>query len=72
MKWSARAFGVVVLLGIAVGLFFLERRFGEHPITFATIEEASARVQAAGLHVTADNPSGNITKGFLVSREPYH
>ena len=35
------------------------------------IDEASAKVQAAGFSCTADNSNCNITKGFLVSREPY-
>jgi hypothetical protein len=61
----------VAILGAVVALSFVERRYAA-PVAFGAIEEASIAVQNAGLCITADNPSGNITKGFLVSREPLH
>jgi hypothetical protein len=70
-KFAARAFAVAVLFGLVLALATIQRQFSP-PVAFGTVEDGAAKIQAAGFCITADNPSGNITKGFLVSREPYH
>jgi hypothetical protein len=69
MKWKARAFGVVVLLGVALALPTVERRLAADPVmAFSSTQEAFASVKAAGFRCTADNPGGSINNGFWVSR----
>jgi hypothetical protein len=64
MKWSVSLSCAAVLVAVAGSFFLLQRQAA----TFEHLQDAKARLDAAGYFCVADNAHGYIGCGFLLSR----
>jgi hypothetical protein len=65
MKWMGWVSGLV-LLGAVVSFPFCTQQPG---VTFHHLQQAKARLAAAGFICTVDSAGGKLGSGFLISRE---
>lgn len=64
MNWKVGTFGAVLLTALAGAAFVCKH----DEVSFGRLHEAKARLAALGYHIVSDSANGQISTGFLISR----